>query len=168
MKLKPYRGEPITRTVSYMVPKEQKAGLLNLTVRGGGFFSLSALLKKLGAEAENPKPTRKPPKSFEEMMNEFAKRDRNNDIVVEPAGASDMDEDGIDPEKKPKLKLTEKEKAARDTSPAKPDKSNKSKPTASLLKPAKTDKKDKACLTTDYIVEGDSELSIEIVAEVAR
>ena len=168
VKLKPYRGEPITRTISYTVPKEQKAGLLNLTVRGGGFFSLSSLLKKLGAEAENPKPTRKPPKSFEEMMNEFAKRDRNNDIVVEPAGASDMDEDGIDPEKKPKLKLTEKEKAARDTSPAKPDKSNKSKPTTSLLKPAKTDKKDKACLTTDYIVEGDSELSIEIVAEVAR
>ena len=166
VKLKPYRGEPITRTVSYTVPKEQKAGLLNLTVRGGGFFSLSALLKKLGAEAENPKPTRKPPKSFEEMMADFNKRDRNNDIVVEPVGSSDLEEEGIDPEKKPKLKLSEKEKATRDTSPAKPDKSNKAKPATSLLKPAKSDKKDKGCLTTDYIIEGDSEVSIEIVTEM--
>ena len=162
VKLKPFRGEPITRTVSYLVPKEQKAGILNLTVRGGGFFSLSALLKKLGAEAENPKPTRKPPKSFEQMMADFNKRDRNNDIVVEPVGAGDVDEEGIDPEKKPKLKLSEKEKATRDTSPAKPDKSNKAKPTTSLLKPAKADKKDKGCLTTDFIIEGDSEVSIEI------
>ena len=165
VKLKPYRGEPITRTVSYTVAKEQKAGLLNLTVRGGGFFSLASLLKKLGAEAESPKPTRKLPKSFEEMMKEFSKRDRNNDIVVELAGAGDMDEEGIDPEKKLKLKLTEKDKAARGTAPAKPDKPAKAKPATSLLKPAKPDKKDKGCLTTDYIIEGDAEVSIEISAE---
>lgn len=168
VKLKPYRSEPITRTVSYTVPKDQKSGLLNLTVRGGGFFSLASLLKKLGAEVESPKPTRKPPKSFEEMMKEFSKRDRNNDIVIELAGAGDVDEDGIDPEKKPKLKLTEKEKAARSTAPAKPDKPAKAKPATSLLKQGKPDKKDKGCLTTDYIIEGDTEISVEINAEDPR
>jgi len=168
VKLKPYRSEPITRTVSYTVPKDQKSGLLNLTVRGGGFFSLASLLKKLGAEVESPKPTRKPPKSFEEMMKEFSKRDRNNDIVIELAGAGDVDEDGIDPEKKPKLKLTEKEKAARSTAPVKPDKPAKAKPATSLLKQGKPDKKDKGCLTTDYIIEGDTEISVEINAEDPR
>ena len=165
VKLKPYRGEPITRTVSYSVPKEQKAGLLNLTVRGGGFFSLASLLKKLGTESENPKPTRKPPKSFEEMMKEFAARDRNNDIVVEPVGSGEFDEEGSGLDKKPKLSLADKEKSTRDTSPAKPEKSSKTKPSGSLLKPAKPDKKDKGCLTTDYIIEGDAEVSIEIRTE---
>lgn len=168
VKLKPYRGEPITRTVSYTVPKQQKVGNLNLTVRGGGFFSLDSLLKKLGVDAENPKPSRKPPKSFEEMMADFNKRDRNNDIVVEPAGADEFDGEGFDPEKKPKLTLSEKEKAARAASPAKPDKPNKAKTIGSLLKQAKLDKKDKGCLTTDYIIEGDSEVSLGIIAAENR
>ena len=54
----------------------------------------------------------------------------------------------------------------RDTTPTKPDKVNTVKQTASLLKPAKSDKKNKGCLTTDYIIEGDSEVSIEIVTEM--
>ena len=168
VKLKPYRGEPITRTVSYSVPKDQKTGLLNLTVRGGGFFSLASLLKKLGTEGENPKPSRKPPKSFEEMMKEFAARDRNNDIVVEPTGAGEFDDEGSGLDKKPKLSLADKEKSTRDTSPAKPEKSAKTKPASSLLKPAKPDKKDKGCLTTDYIIEGDAEVSIEISTEATK
>ncbi len=165
VKLKPYREEPISRTVSFVIPKQQKPGLLTLSVRGGGFFSLAALLKKLGGEAEAAKPSRKPPKSFEEMLQEFSNRDRNNDIVVEIAGAGDFSEDVAGLDKKPKLSLTDKEKSARDSSPAKPDKTIKAKSADSLLKPAKPDKKDKGVLTTDYIIEGDSEVSIEIVTE---
>ena len=98
-------------------------------------------------------------------MKEFAARDRNNDIVVEPVGSGEFDEEGSGLDKKPKLSLADKEKSTRDTSPAKPEKSSKTKPSGSLLKPAKPDKKDKGCLTTDYIIEGDAEVSIEIRTE---
>ena len=161
VKLKPYRTEPITRTVAFTIPKEQAHGSMGLTVRGGGFFSLAALLKKLGAEAETPKPVRKPPKSFEEMLKEFSGRDRNNDIVVELTGSGDFPEDVIEGDKKPKTKLGEAEKSVSDKEPAKPDKPDKVKPAAiSLLK--KAEQKSKGVATTDYIIEGDTEITIEI------
>lgn len=162
VKLKPYRAEPITRNVSFTVPKDQTPGVMNLSVRGGGFFSLAALLKKLGAEGDIPKPTRKPPKSFEEMMKEFSDRDRNHDIVVELPDGIDLTEDGTGEGKKPKLKLGETEKAAADTEPAKPEKAPRGKQAASIMAPRKADQKIKGFTTTDYIIEGDSEVSIEI------
>ena len=163
VKLKPYRSETVTRTVSFTVPKEQNAGSLSLSVRGGGFFSLAALLKKMGAEGgEVPKPSRKPPKSFEEMIKDLAGRDRNNDIVVELPGAAETLEDGAGGDKKPKLKLGESEKSVADKEPAKPEKPAKGKPAGSLLAARKTEQKKKGFLTTDYIIEGDTEVSIEI------
>jgi hypothetical protein len=166
VKLKPYRSETITRTVSFTVPKEQNAGVLNLSVRGGGFFSLAALLKKMGAEGgEVPKPSRKPPKSFEEMIKDLSGRDRNNDIVVELPGAAETLEDVAGGDKKPKLKLGESEKSVADKDPVKPEKPAKGKSTASLLSSHKTDQKKKGFLTTDYIIEGDTEVGIEITQE---
>jgi hypothetical protein len=166
VKLKPFRAEPITRTVSFTVPKEQSPGPLSLSVRGGGFFSLAALLKKLGAGAEGevPKLVRKPPKSFEKMLKEFSDRDRNNDIVVELPGAVDIMDEELGTDKKPKLKLTEpdKDKTAADPEPAKPEKPAKGKASASLMQPRKAEQKIKGVLTTDYIIEGDVEVSIEI------
>lgn len=162
VKLKPYRGEPITRTVSFTVPKEQPAGSLGLTVRGGGFFSLASLMKKLGLEGEAPKPSRKPPKSFEAMLKEFSGRDRNNDIVVEPAGAGELPEDLTEGEKKLKTKLQDKEKASLRSEPVKPDKPDKAKPAVSLLN-KKPDQKIKGVVTTDYIVEGDTEIALEVL-----
>ncbi|HWR30552.1 MAG TPA: SpoIVB peptidase S55 domain-containing protein, partial [Negativicutes bacterium] len=148
VKLKPYRTEPITRTVSFTVPKDQVPGLLNLSVRGGGFFSLASLLKKLGAEGEVPKPTRKPPKSFDEMMKEFSGRDRNNDIVVELPNASDLLDEDAGGDKKLKLKLSETEKAAADKEPMKPEKTGKTKSLPSLLIARKPDHKNKGVVTT--------------------
>ena len=162
VKLKPFRTEPITRTVSFTVPKEQLPGSMGLTVRGGGFFSLAALMKKLGVEAENPKPSRKPQKSFEAMLKDFSGRDRNNDIVVEPTGAGEFPEDLAEGDKKLKTKLGETEKASVDNEPAKPEKPEKIKTVASLL-PKKTEQKNKGVVTTDYIVEGDTEINLEIL-----
>lgn len=168
VKLKPFRSEPITRTVRFTIPKEQETGALNLNVRGGGFFSIASLLKKLGLEGEIPKPTRKPVKSFEAMMKEFSSRDRNNDIVVEMPGGADLSEEELGGEKKPKLKLTESEKAVTDTKPKKrekaekPEKQTKEKPSTSILTSQKPEHKIKGFLTTDYIIEGDTDVSIEI------
>lgn len=175
VKLKPYREAPITRTVSFTIPKDQAAGSLSLSVRGGGFFSIAALMKKLGAsEGDAPaKPTRKAPKSFEQMMKEFISRDRNNDIVVEISGAGSgpySDEDA-DYDKKPKTKLNDSEKAVRKNTgndSTKPDPANPEKP----AKPEKTDKlltqksadKPKSWVTTDYIIEADTEVTIEVVS----
>jgi hypothetical protein len=174
VKLKPYRAEPITRRVSFTVPKEQAPGAMSLSVRGGGFFSLAALLKKLVADVETPKPVRKPPKSFEEMMKEFSDRDRNNDIVVELPGSSDSLEEGAGGDKKPKLKLTETEKSAVEqepanpAKPAKPVKPEKTKPADPLAASRKTEPKSKGFVTTDYIIEGDTEVSIEIAKPGTR
>ena len=95
------------------------------------------------------------------MIKDMSSRDRNNDIVVELPGAGEILEDGGD--KKPKLKLGESEKAAVDREPAKPEKPAKPKPAGSLLTSRKTDQKKKGFLTTDYIIEGDTEVSLEIL-----
>jgi hypothetical protein len=110
-----------------------------------------------------PKPVRKPPKSFEAMMKEFSGRDRNNDIVVEPTGAIDATEEGTGPEVKPKLKLSDSDKAARTAADKDPVKTVRPKAAASLLTTHKADQKTKGFLTTDYIIEGDTEVSIVIV-----
>ena len=164
VKLKPYRAEPITRTVDFIVPKGQKAGVLTLSVRGGGFVPLSSLMKKFGSESEAAKPTRKPPKSFEETLKDFRNRDRNNDIVVEIAGRGFLWEEESGGDRKPKVSLTEKEKSARDASSAKPEKPDKSRPgkTPSLLKPDPEERKEKGVLNADFIIEGDSEVSLEV------
>ena len=162
----PKVASPAQSVLTARLPKEQNAGVLNLSVRGGGFFSLAALLKKMGAEGgEVPKPSRKPPKSFEEMIKDLAGRDRNNDIVVVLPGAAETLEDGTGGDKKPKLKLGESEKSVADKDPVKPEKPAKGKPAASLLSSRKTDQKKKGFLTTDYIIEGDTEVSIEIMQE---
>ena len=74
-------------------------------------------------------------------------------------------EDGAGGDKKPKLKLGESEKSVTDKDPAKPEKPAKGKPTTSLLSSSKPDLKKKGFLTTDYIIEGDTEVSIEITQE---
>lgn len=167
VKLKPYRAEPVTRTVEFVVPKNQKTGLLTLSVRGGGFVSLASLMKKIGGEAESAKPSRKPAKSFDETLRDFRNRDRNNDIVVEISGSGSLTDEDSSGDKKPKLSLTEKEKSVRDTSPAKPEKPNKpgQAKTPSLLKPDKEERREKGVLTTDLIIEGDSEVSLEVRSE---
>ena len=99
---------------------------------------------------------------------EFSARDGYNDFVVDQTGTGEFDEEGSGLDKKPKLSLADKEKSSRDTSPVKPEKSTKNKPPSSLLKPAKPDKKEKGCLTTDYIIEGDAEVSIEISTEATK
>jgi len=173
VKLKPYRGEPITRTVAYTVPRDQAAGTLSLTVRGGGMFPLAQLLlKKLAADIEAPKNSRKKQKTFEELIKEFDSRDRNNDIVVEPTDAAATPDIGGEEEFDKKPKTTLGEKSARDSAmppkPGKPEKPPLKTPVsggaASLLAPKKSDK-NKGVLTTDYIVDADTQVSLEIVSK---
>jgi len=84
VKLKPFRGEIVTRVVPFTIPKDTKPGTLLLEVRGGGMISLTSLLLKLqGLDGLLAKPAKDKQKSIADIVKEFSDRDRNNDLVVE-------------------------------------------------------------------------------------
>lgn len=157
VKLKPFRGEPIYRTVTYTVPKEQPEGSLLLEVRGGGFVPLLQMLGKYpGMEDELVLLSRlkNKNKSFNDQVREFTERDRNNEIVVEamelPPG--EWGESGPAADKAfGKDKSSERDK-------------NK---TATVMKAInetpKKKNKVKNRVSTDYIVDGDAQLALTIV-----
>lgn len=148
VKLKPFRGEPITRIVDFVVPKNQPAGPLTLEVRGGGMIPLIYILKGQGLDTELIKLTKKQ-QSFDEIVAELTNRDRNNDLVVEVMDmnfAGIADGQGMLPQagkvKKPVVEL---------------------EPQLSQL--AKKGNENKYVITTDYIVESDTQVMLQIVKD---
>lgn len=163
VKLKPYRGEPITRVVPYTVPSDQPEGPLTLAVRGGGMVPLSQLiLAKQGLGEEVYKLERSKHQSFSEVLNEFKHRDRNNDIVVEimagdMGGLISPDEQTVpkigansQPQPAPKLQT---EPSFKPSILAKSEAENGTK-------------RGKAFITTDYIIEGDTQVLLNIRGQV--
>ncbi|MBC8016827.1 MAG: peptidase S55 SpoIVB [Sporomusaceae bacterium] len=161
VKLKPFRGETITRTIPFTIPSDQPAGSLILEVRGGGMVPLLQLLSKSQGLDADLLMLGKPPekdKKFEDVIKEFTKRDRNNDIVVEIA------EMGIDDV----LGAGKLEKKNRDSK--KPERSTREQSDAALKKDVKETKapdkdkheKAKSYITTDYIIGGDTQVVINV------
>jgi hypothetical protein len=160
VKLKPYRSQPVTRTVAFTVPKDQAAGPLTLSVRGGGMVPLMQLLlqKDIGDLLRPEKNRQKP---FDVLIKDFADRDRNNDIVVEvmELGEEELlsDRDAATGKTNPTLdtepKPTPKREIKKTTAPA----------IAAPLK-KQADKKAKAHLSTDYIIEGDTRIVLNVSA----
>lgn len=77
--LKPYRGQPITREVSLVLPQSLRSGRYTLQVRGGMQASqivLPGLVIRTGTAEQSP------PVSIQQMVNRFLERERNNDLVV--------------------------------------------------------------------------------------
>lgn len=154
VKLKPFRGVPVTQVVPFTVPKDQPEGTMMLEVRGGGLIPLSQLLlRRQGLDEDLFKPNKKKNKSFEKILKEFSQNDRNNDIVVD---ILDMTQEDI---VEPALAATAAPAAAE----------NKSKGTklAATEKKANEaeDAKNKSFLTTDYIIEGDTQLAIPVMKD---
>lgn len=147
--LKPFRGEPITRVVNFVVPKNQPAGPLTLEVRGGGMVPLLYILKGQGMDSELIKLTKKQ-QSFAETVAELTNRDRNNDLVVEPIDMNfeGLAEGGMMPQagkiKKPSVEL---------------------EPQLAQLAKKGNDNKNKYFTTTDYIIENDTQIMLQIVTE---
>ncbi len=77
--LKPYRGEPVTRSVSLTLPPSLRSGRYTLQVRGGLAPSLTLLP---GLVIRTTAPEQAPPTSLRQMVNRFLERERNNDLVV--------------------------------------------------------------------------------------
>ncbi len=79
-----WRGGKETRQAVFTIPKEREPGELRLVVRGGAGTSwLQQLMKQ--QEQNVLRKAKKKEKSFAEIMNDFLKRDRNNDLLVDVA-----------------------------------------------------------------------------------
>ncbi|MEG6585097.1 SpoIVB peptidase S55 domain-containing protein [Dendrosporobacter sp. 1207_IL3150] len=151
VKLKPFRGETVTRIVPFVIPKNQPAGPLMLQVRGGGLVPLTQLLlKQQGIDLSKNQDRQK---SFADILKEFQNGPRNNDIVVE---IMDMNIGNM-------LEQTGGD------SPIEPKKATKANP-SKTVKPAvaigaAADSKEaaKTNFATDYIIDNDTQVIINIV-----
>ncbi|VBB09249.1 peptidase s1 pa clan [Lucifera butyrica] len=158
--LKPFRGDPIVRTVSYTIPGNQPPGPLLLEVRGGGMVPLAQLLLKnqgLDASILNPK---KKTESFAGDIKDLVNRDRNNDIVVEM-----LDKNLGNLTGGLETGTVAQPKASNDIKPRQ-EKAEKQLPASEsliddLLKAP--DKGAKNYITTDYIIQGDTQAAIQVV-----
>lgn len=159
VKLKPYRGEVITRVVPYTIPKEQQAGPLMLEVRGGGMIPLTELLlKKQGIDDTILKNNKKKNQAFADAIKEFINNDRNNDIVVEPMSSgndeygntAEIDKSAANKPQKPVTHGTAADKVKGGNTPA------------GIENKKADDNKAKTHLTTDYIIDGDTQVLVEI------
>lgn len=169
VKLKPFRGEPIVRTVPFTIPKDQEPGTLILEVRGGSMVSLSQLLlKSQGLDLDLFKPQKNKNKTLDAMVKDFVERDRNNDIVVE---IMDKELDQLVEELSPdKIDAKDKDKDKGKTG-IKPQSKTDDVAKNNIQKTAKqsgdkslkTASKTKNYLTTDYIIDGDTQVTVEVV-----
>ena len=159
VKIKPFRGEAITRTVPFTIPTDQPEGALTLEVRGGGMVPLLQLISQnQGLDEEIILLTKAKDKNrkFEEVIKEFSDRDRNNDIVVEVLNM-DIGEFMGNVGEQPSKPKTEPKK--QETAPVK--KSN-----TPLKKETKA--KNKNYIATDYIISGDTQVVINVEKEKSK
>jgi len=166
VQINPFRDEPTTRHITYTVPEQQQPGALLLSVRGGGIVSMAQLIGKSqnGQEDLSKLFAMKPrPKSLNEAVNEFANRDRNNDIVVEAIemnmpGAATVGEE----------KHTTPIAAILDNTPAPEPPTAADKQAATAVRPSSRQTKavqesnNKVYITTDYIIDGETQVMLNI------
>ena len=81
--IKPYRRDKETLLIPYTVPENQREGVLNLDVRGGGLVPVTSLmlLQQSGVDVAT-EPDKK--QTTEEKLKNFQNGGRNNDIVIGP------------------------------------------------------------------------------------
>ena len=161
VKIKPFRGEAITRTVPFTIPTDQPEGALTLEVRGGGMVPLLQLISQnQGLDEEIILLTKAKDKNrkFEEVIKEFSDRDRNNDIVVEVLNMEIGEFMGNVTEQPSKPK----------TEPKKQETNLAKKSNTTLKKETKAKNKDKNYVATDYIISGDTQVVINVEKEKSK
>jgi hypothetical protein len=166
VKLKPFRGEPIASVVPFTIPKDQPAGPLTLEVRGGGMVPVLQLLAKRQGVDESllmlgkPKPQNQ---DFAGVIKDFVERDRNNEIVVE---VLDTGMDGVlDPGNANK---TKNEMKNPDNGTVENAVTLKTDLKDVIGKDKKKPEKVKNRLTTDYIIDGDTQVVVNVAKSSAK
>ncbi len=156
VKLRPFRGKEVEKDLTFTVPKDQPLGKMTLEIRGGGVVPLPYLIEKQKYNLTDEIIRRiKVYKDFDEFYKTLRKTDTNNELVVEilEEGVSMVDEDGESDSKKAKLQEVEKKPWPGDI--RKPEKSTLDK---------SDDEEAVSKLVTEYVISGDGQISIEVVA----
>ena len=169
VKIKPYRSEPVTRHISYTVPQDQQEGTLMLAVRGGGMISVAQLMGKRQVGEDDISKLFIPkvrPKSLEDAVKELVNRDRNNDIVDEAIDMAGFD-GAFGNEGKGTRPVTDKFETTPSPALKEPTVKKSAKSSSSQNKNIKNTKSDedkrKVYITTDYIIDGDTQLVLNVV-----
>ena len=177
VKLKPFRGDEVTRQIFFVVPKEQPAGPMTLTVRGGGMMPLAQLLARQQGTGEDDGSKlwiKNKPKNLDETLKELRDRDRNNDLVVELANpemgalAGDFDD------KKGLFKTEKNQKPPKPQPPAEDRGAAAAKAPEKALstdssKGKRTDGGSKKFhVTTDYIIDNVTQVVIDVEKTAPR
>jgi predicted CopG family antitoxin len=165
VKVKPFRGEPITRIVPFTVPKEQPEGPLTLEVRGGGMVPIMQLLSKQQGLDEGllllAKPKQKN-QGFSDVIKEFVERDRNNEIVVE---VFDM---GINVMGGSKVVKNNVDNKSQENALIEQTSHMKQEIKDSNTKDMKKQNKAKNRIATDYIIDGDTQILVTVVKDKTK
>lgn len=182
VKIKPFRGEPISRVVTFDIPKNQPEGALTLEVRGGGMVPLLQLLSMrqgLDEELLTLTKLKQKNKSFAEVIKEFVDRDRNNDIVVEPFdmgvdempgngkaknNASNPKKQGTTKVKKNASDMNEQENSSLQENAVPLKKDSK----VSVGQDKKKAVKVKSHISTDYIIDGDAQVVVNVTNKTTK
>lgn len=166
VKMKPFRGEPIASVVPFTIPKDQPAGPLTLEVRGGGMVPLVQLLAKNQGVDESLLMLGKQKaknQEFGDVVKEFVERDHNNEIVVE---VLDM---GMDVVLNPgNVTKTKSELKLQENSAVENTVALHTEIKDVIGKDKKKQDKAKNRITTDYIVDGDTQVVINVVKDAAK
>ena len=84
--LKPYRGQEFTRTVYFTVPKDRPGGKLALQVRGGSSMAwIMELLRKQQQEGVPAAKKQEQRRTLADYVKSVNKADKNNEIIVDIA-----------------------------------------------------------------------------------
>ena len=84
--LKPYRGQEFTRTVYFTVPKDHPGGKLALQVRGGSSMAwIMELLRKQQQEGVPAAKKQEQRRTLADYVKSVNKADKNNEIIVDIA-----------------------------------------------------------------------------------
>lgn len=162
--MKAYRGEVLSRTLQFTVPKDQKAGPLALSVHGGGMIPLyQLLLKRGGIDEALLKGEKKQNQTFAELLQDFSRRDRNNDIVVEVLDLESEQAKAADGKRQ--LSKEKKEKKEKPKLPGPVTESGKkaqASPSVAQNRASDKNEKAKSFVTTDFIIEGDAKIYLNV------
>lgn len=165
---KPFRGQAVTSIVKVKIPQDTPSGNLNLNVRGGSiplYLAAPAPQGQTGQEGEvnqqylglMPSPFN----SLEELLADFLKRDKNNQIIIDEAPK-------LDPKSAGNLsvgsKANNKGKNKLQSLSGETD-GRKELPKVNLVmeETEKEEPKIKATFDTDYVLEGFATVSLEVV-----
>ena len=164
---KPFRGQAVTSIVKVKIPKDTPSGNLNLNVRGGSIPLYLAAPANQGqteqegdANQQYPGLMPSPFNSLEEMLADFLKRDKNNQIIIDEAPKLDLKlsnlpaGSGAGYKGKAKLKALSGEIDGRKELP---------KANVILGESEKEQPKIKATFDTEYVLEGFTTVSLEVI-----